>query len=259
MATRNKLIVVMSVAAAGYIALNMVSMPEPSALPQAVQLPRPPPPPPPPCPTLPPPPPPPPPPPAPCPVLPPPPPPPPLLPVERECNMGAMRSKLLAEGGAPNILECPPGQECRPAEARKQRFAALGQNGATLWFTGLSGSGKSTIAEAVEQALVAERHQHVYRIDGDNTRRGLNKDLRFSVEDRQEGSRRASEVALMFAESGSTAVVTLISPMRADRLAARRLHEAKGIPFIEVFTDVPLSVAQARCGVRCVFFDGRFH
>ena len=71
----------------------------------------------------------------------------------KECNIGKIRKDLLTEDNA-NIIECPPGQECRSAEARAQRFAALGQKGCTLWFTGLSGSGKSTIAEAVEHRLI---------------------------------------------------------------------------------------------------------
>ena len=115
-----------------------------------------------------------------------------------------------------------------------------------MWFTGLSGSGKSTIAEAFEERVVMEMGKHVYRLDGDNLRKGLNKDLRFDNEDRMESMRRASEVALMFAEAGSIAMVTLISPLREDRNKARELHKSRGIPFLEVFLDVPLSVVQAR-------------
>ena len=156
----------------------------------------------------------------------------------------------------------------RPSPAAARRYEAIGQKGVTLWFTGLSGSGKSTIAEAFEQQVVQEMGKHVYRLDGDNLRKGLNKDLRCAVarpphapaaaaltpasvgrfdnEDRQESMRRASEVALMFAEAGSIAMVTLISPLREDRNKARELHKARGIPFLEVFLDVPLSVVQAR-------------
>jgi 3'-phosphoadenosine 5'-phosphosulfate synthase len=179
---------------------------------------------------------------------PPPPPPvtcPPAAP-EAECkSLGALRAERLSEA-PPNILECPPGKVCRPAEEREKRYDAIGQRGVTMWFTGLSGSGKSTIAEAFEQKVVMEMGKHVYRLDGDNLRKGLNKDLRFGNEDRMESMRRASEVALMFAEAGSVAMVTLISPLREDRNKARELHKARGMPFLEVFLDVPLAVVQAR-------------
>ena len=178
-------------------------------------------------------------------VCPPPPPPPPSAAAAECSSLGALRAERLSEA-PPNILECPPGKECRPAEERERRYQAIGQKGATLWFTGLSGSGKSTIAEAFEQKVVMEMGKHVYRLDGDNLRKGLNKDLRFDNEDRMESMRRASEVALMFAEAGSIAMVTLISPLREDRNKARELHKAQGIPFLEVFLDVPLSVVQAR-------------
>jgi len=143
-----------------------------------------------------------------------------------------------------DILECAPGQECR-VDAGK-RFKVLGQKGVTLWMTGLSGSGKTTIAEALEKELLYTHGKNVYRIDGDNLRTGLTRDLGFTPEDRAESVRRASEVAALFAEAGVITMVTLISPYRKDRDEARRLHEKRGIPFLEVFMDVPLSVVQAR-------------
>lgn len=126
------------------------------------------------------------------------------------------------------------------------RFKVLGQKGVTLWMTGLSGSGKTTISEALEKKLLLALGKNVYRIDGDNLRTGLTKDLGFSPSDRSESVRRAGEVAQFFSEAGVITMVTLISPYRADRDAARALHEKKGIPFLEVFMDVPLDVVKAR-------------
>jgi 3'-phosphoadenosine 5'-phosphosulfate synthase len=143
-----------------------------------------------------------------------------------------------------NILECKPGQVCRADSLNRSRV--IGQKGITLWMTGLSGSGKTTIAEALEKRLLYVLGKNVFRIDGDNLRTGLTRDLGFSPEDRTESVRRASQVAALFAESGIITMVTLISPYRKDRDAARQLHAAQGIPFMEVFMDVPLSVVQAR-------------
>ena len=143
-----------------------------------------------------------------------------------------------------NILECKPGQQCR-ADSEK-RFKMINQKGITLWMTGLSGSGKTTIAEALEKRLLFELGKNVYRVDGDNLRTGLTKDLGFSPADRAESVRRASHIASLFSDAGVITMVTLISPYRKDRDDARRLHESKGIPFLEVFMDVPLSVVQKR-------------
>eukprot|EP00756_Hemistasia_phaeocysticola_P033381 Hpha_TRINITY_DN16462_c3_g2::TRINITY_DN16462_c3_g2_i1::g.161911::m.161911/K13811/PAPSS; 3'-phosphoadenosine 5'-phosphosulfate synthase len=126
------------------------------------------------------------------------------------------------------------------------RASALGHKGATVWLTGLSGSGKSTIGKALEKKLVLEHGVHLYRLDGDNLRFGLSRDLGLASEDRQEAVRRAYEVASLFADSGSITLVSLISPFRADRDEARELHDRMGLPFIEVFVDVPVSVAEAR-------------
>ncbi|ETN36311.1 adenylyl-sulfate kinase [Cyphellophora europaea CBS 101466] len=127
------------------------------------------------------------------------------------------------------------------------------QNGLTIWLTGLSASGKSTIAVALEQALL--RHPYnlaAYRLDGDNIRFGLNKDLGFSPKDREENIRRIAEVAKLFADSCTIAITSFISPYRADRDQARTLHEAErpggepGVPFVEVWIDVPVEVAEQR-------------
>lgn len=114
-----------------------------------------------------------------------------------------------------------------------------------MWFTGLSGSGKSTIAAAVEVALIAEGRA-AYRLDGDNIRHGLNADLGFSAEHRSENVRRIGEVARLFADAGVVALVPVISPYRADRQRVRHRHSDSGLVFIEVFVDAPLEVCEAR-------------
>ncbi|GAA3521707.1 adenylyl-sulfate kinase [Aeromicrobium panaciterrae] len=117
--------------------------------------------------------------------------------------------------------------------------------GRTLWFTGLSGSGKSSVAVEVERRLVAAG-QPAYILDGDNLRHGLNAGLGFSPEDRQENVRRVAEVAKLMADAGVVAIVSLVSPYREHRDAARASHEADGLPFIEIFMDTPLAECEAR-------------
>jgi len=129
--------------------------------------------------------------------------------------------------------------------SREERWRALACTGATVWFTGLSASGKSTIASALEQTLV-NRGLNCYRLDGDNIRFGLNKNLGFSAEDRAENIRRISEVAKLFADSGCVALTSFISPYRKDRDACRELHKAAGLKFIEVYVDTPIEVCEAR-------------
>ena len=114
-----------------------------------------------------------------------------------------------------------------------------------MWFTGLSGSGKSTIAVAVESALHHIGH-HAYRLDGDNVRHGLNGDLGFGAKDRDENIRRVGELSVLMADSGLLVLASFISPFRAERARVRRLHEAADLPFLEVFVDVPLDVAESR-------------
>jgi bifunctional enzyme CysN/CysC len=128
---------------------------------------------------------------------------------------------------------------------RDERWTQLGVRGATVWFTGLSGSGKSTVAVEVEKLLV-ERGQPTYMLDGDNLRHGLNGDLGFSTEDRTENVRRVSEVARLFADAGVIALVPLVSPYRAGRERARHIHEVAAVPFLEVYMDTPLEVAESR-------------
>jgi len=125
--------------------------------------------------------------------------------------------------------------------AREQRPT----RGATVWFTGLSGSGKSTVAVIAEQML-AERGIPAYRLDGDNVRLGLNGDLGFSAQDRTENIRRVGEVARLFADAGVIAIVPVISPYRADRDRVRALHARDGLPFLEVFVDTPIEECERR-------------
>ncbi|TDH72793.1 hypothetical protein CCR75_004092 [Bremia lactucae] len=129
--------------------------------------------------------------------------------------------------------------------SRSERFAALQQKGATLWFTGLSGSGKSTVGRALEKELLLRR-VHTYRLDGDNVRIGLNRDLGFAEIDRAENVRRVGEMAALFSEAAVITLVALVSPFRARRDEVRELHKRMGIPFYEVYVDVPLSVAVDR-------------
>lgn len=131
------------------------------------------------------------------------------------------------------------------ALGRDERWKALGIRGATIWFTGLSGSGKSTLASATEEHLIAH-HRPAFRLDGDNVRCGLNSDLGFDRAGRDENVRRVAEVAKLFAESGVVAVVALISPYAEARRRARELHEAAGIPFLEVYVATPVAVCADR-------------
>lgn len=129
---------------------------------------------------------------------------------------------------------------------REERIALTGKKGATIWLTGLSGSGKSTVACALEHAILTKTKNSAYRLDGDNIRFGLNKDLGFSETDRAENIRRIGEVAKLFSDSGMISITAFISPYKADRDAVRAQHKEAGIPFIEVVTEVPLEVAEAR-------------
>lgn len=131
------------------------------------------------------------------------------------------------------------------AVSRHDRAALLGGGGATLWFTGLSGSGKSTVATAAEQRLV-ESGRAAYRLDGDNLRTGINADLGFSKDERLENCRRVAEVARLFADAGVIAIVAVISPYAQSRELARRIHAEAGLPFVEVF----MATSAEECAVR---------
>uniref|UniRef100_A0A8C6TN28 3'-phosphoadenosine 5'-phosphosulfate synthase 1 n=1 Tax=Neogobius melanostomus TaxID=47308 RepID=A0A8C6TN28_9GOBI len=120
-----------------------------------------------------------------------------------------------------------------------------GFRGCTVWLTGLSGAGKTTVSMALEEYLVCHGIP-CYTLDGDNIRQGLNKNLGFSPEDREENIRRISEVARLFADAGLVCITSFISPYSRDRLNARKIHEATGLPFYEVFIDAPLDVCEQR-------------
>ena len=129
--------------------------------------------------------------------------------------------------------------------SREDRQGILRQRGATFWFTGLSGSGKSTIAVALEQALY-QLGKLSYRLDGDNVRLGINKNLGFSEEDRKENIRRIGEVAKLFGDAGVISLSSFISPYKGDRDEVRELHKASNLGFIEVHVDCSLKEAERR-------------
>src|SRR2546423_2037956 len=144
-----------------------------------------------------------------------------------------------AEGRSPNVR----WQGTRITRAR--RWEAFGQAGATLWFTGLPGAGKSTVAAAVEERLIAAGLR-AFLLDGDNLRHGLNGDLGFDEHARRENVRRTAHVARLLAESGTIALVSLVSPYRADREAAAALHASDELEFLEIFVDAPLELCEKR-------------
>lgn len=130
-----------------------------------------------------------------------------------------------------------------PHVTKEERSKIKNQNPCILWFTGLSGSGKSTIANAVESRLL-KLNKHTYLLDGDNIRMGLNKGLGFSNEDRMENIRRIGEVAKLFVDAGTIVLSAFISPFQDDRDRVRKLVEDG--EFIEIFVDTPLSVCEQR-------------
>jgi len=127
--------------------------------------------------------------------------------------------------------------------SRAERQQLLNQKGVTVWMTGLSASGKSTIACILEQMLLHKK-KHAYRLDGDNIRMGLNKNLGFSAEDRGENIRRIGEVAKLFADAGVIAITSFISPYTKDRDNVRSMN--KPGEFVEVYVDVSLATAEVR-------------
>jgi adenylylsulfate kinase len=129
--------------------------------------------------------------------------------------------------------------------SREERAKLLKQKGCTIWFTGLSGSGKSTIAYTLEHALVQRGHL-AYVLDGDNIRHGLNKNLGFTAEDREENIRRIGEVAKLFADTGVITMTSFISPYRKDRDNVRGLHDAGKLMFIEVYVNTPIETCETR-------------
>jgi adenylyl-sulfate kinase len=131
--------------------------------------------------------------------------------------------------------------------SREERRARYGHSGAVLWLTGLPGSGKTTLANAVERLLI-ERGMHAVVLDGDEIRHGLSADLGFSAADRAENIRRVAELSRLLADAGLIVLAAFVSPYRNDRLRARQIVESRssGIPFSEIYLDVDLSVCEKR-------------
>jgi len=145
----------------------------------------------------------------------------------------------------PRTTQSPNVKWQRSELTRQARWESLGHAGATIWFTGLPGAGKSTIAGAVEERLIAAGRP-AFLLDGDNLRHGLNGDLGFDEQARCENVRRTAHVARLFAEAGTVALVSLVSPYGCDREVASGLHAAHDLHFIEVFVDAPLEVCEQR-------------
>lgn len=133
--------------------------------------------------------------------------------------------------------------------SRAKRGQILGNlrgfRGCTVWFTGLSGAGKTSISFELEAVLIS-RGIPAYSLDGDNMRQGLNKDLGFSKQDREENIRRVAEVAKLFADAGQICLCSFVSPFAEDREVARQIHRDSDLPFFEVFVDTPLAVCEMR-------------
>jgi bifunctional enzyme CysN/CysC len=157
--------------------------------------------------------------------------------------------------GAGTIVEArevKPGEQTRTdirwhpsALDRNHRWNATGQRGATIWFTGLPASGKSTVAVAVERALV-ESGDVAYLLDGDNIRHGLSDDLGFSAGDRAENIRRVGHLTRLFADAGVVALASLVSPLKSDREIAKALNDAAKLPFIEVYIATSVEECEKR-------------
>jgi adenylyl-sulfate kinase len=170
----------------------------------------------------------------------------PLTPAHSSTHTHPRAAAPEGAAGASREPECSPNVRWqRVSLTRARRWEALGCAGATVWFTGLPAAGKSTIASAVEERLV-EGGCAAFMLDGDNLRHGLNGDLGFDEHARSENVRRTAHVARLLAESGSIAIVSLVSPYAADRAAAAALHVEAQLQFVEVFVDTPLALCQQR-------------
>ncbi|HEY2537333.1 MAG TPA: adenylyl-sulfate kinase [Solirubrobacteraceae bacterium] len=155
-------------------------------------------------------------------------------------------AELVAGAGSETKTERSPNVRWQGSRlTRARRWRSLEQTGATVWFTGLPGSGKSTVASAVEEHLVAGGRP-AFLLDGDNLRHGLNGDLGFDDAARCENVRRTAHVARLLAESGMIALVSLVSPYASDRQTAAELHLAEELCFLEVFVSTPLERCEER-------------
>jgi len=129
--------------------------------------------------------------------------------------------------------------------SREERWGALGRSGATVWLTGLPAAGKSELAEALEASLL-RAGRAAYRLDSTTMRQGVCSDLGYGAEDRRENNRRLAELAKLFADAGTVAIVAAVSPFADGRQAARDAHERDGLAFVEVFVNTPLADCVAR-------------
>ncbi|CAH0387592.1 unnamed protein product [Bemisia tabaci] len=159
------------------------------------------------------------------------------------------RQKHYVNGDVKNIQVATNVTAQKHHVSRDKRGQVLGNirgfRGCTVWFTGLSGAGKTSVSFELEAYLVS-RGIPAYGLDGDNIRTGLNKNLGFSPEDREENIRRVAEVAKLFADSGVITLCSFVSPFAADREMARQIHQQADLPFFEVFVDTPLTVCEQR-------------
>ena len=171
--------------------------------------------------------------------------------IDEATNDTVAAGMILGSGEAPPTEPTPHGTKSanvvwQPSVLQPQeRARALGFTGATVWLTGLPASGKSTLAGAVERALV-EQGRPAYRLDGDNLRHGLNGNLGFDPADRAENVRRTAHAARLLADAGLVVLVSLVSPYASGRDEARAIHEESGLPFLEVFIDTPLELCERR-------------
>jgi bifunctional enzyme CysN/CysC len=160
-------------------------------------------------------------------------------------TVGAGMVRVVEESARPGEPHSPGVTWHDTGLGREHRWSALGTRGATVWLTGLPASGKSTVAAALERLLVESGHP-AYFLDGDNLRHGLSGDLAFSPADRTENIRRVAHVARLMADSGTVSIASLVSPAHHDRALARELHEAAGLPFLEVYVDTPVEICEQR-------------
>jgi bifunctional enzyme CysN/CysC len=167
--------------------------------------------------------------------------------VDEDSNdtVGAGMVRTIRESPRPGEPHSPGVTWHDTGLGRAHRWDSLGTRGATVWLTGLPASGKSSVAAALERLLVESGHP-AYFLDGDNLRHGLSGDLAFSPADRTENIRRVAHVARLMADAGMVSIASLVSPAHHDRALARELHDAAGLPFIEVHVDTPVEVCEQR-------------
>lgn len=167
-------------------------------------------------------------------------------PITDSSQQNGHATERVGNGAQGGLAGCSPNVRWQHSEvSRRRRWQSLGARGATVWLTGLPSSGKSTLGAALEERLV-EQGRHAYLLDGDNLRHGICSDLGFDRADRERNVRRVGDLACLFADSGTIALVALVSPYEAVRKVVREQHENQGLNFIEVFINTPLWVCVER-------------